>query len=111
MFNLGPGITLLSNKKYLVKSGPKVLGEFNTLKEAATAYNNHVGKVFFSPVYNKNGTIYEGVEDIKSGSTEEPTKEWNAPLKKYLAEKEAERIEEENQNNIEIITEVEDEIL
>lgn len=58
MSNFGVGISF-NNNKYIAKLGVKEIGEFDTLEEAATKYNEAVNDIFSSPIYNKNGKIPE----------------------------------------------------
>ncbi len=98
MSKTGVGVHVLPNGKFSARVGLKELGEFETLKEAATAYNTKVSKIFAFPVYNKNGDViqenYEG-----SITVEEVPVEFNKPLKDYLKQKELETQQQEVQDD------------
>lgn len=101
MNKLGLGVYQTSEGKYIAKLGKRELGEFDSLEEAATAYNDQVTKVFAFPIYNPDGFINKEVAYEASITPEdlEETPTFNAALKVYLEEKRQEESQQKEETN------------
>jgi hypothetical protein len=103
----GLGVYQLSNDKYVVEIGQRIIGQYNSVKEAATAYNKHISKMFTFPVYNHEGELPETeVTETKPVLKQSQEAEFNKPLKEYLAkqsEKKEEPSEETKEETNELI--------